>query len=524
MWILSERKVVTKEVASMTPLDVKFKDGSSVRRAVVWKRNEAASVYATAKASNLGLHTPVRLWDIKTQSPRDGRVSGFEGPNLEVTYESGQPNRSLLSLTKVTQLMQECIKHDMKGEAHIVDESLKDVDEVEKLFAKLDTNNAGTLTPQDIAVGLGWTPEAVQKLMIEFDDNNDGVIDLGEFKQIVAKAGDFDGDAKVPKWFWQGDAKWEPFDDDTTKMLETNFNKSNNVFDLTHGFFGKSGGYRIDLDKMTQVRKSTNFIRPIKREAPSILAAVTSDVLSMMSIMSRVADVGTEDGGLRGPLNGMFPSTLPIPTLADSLKPVQDVLPNIRHSYHRAWKKAKALASKYPTLTVDEIGAIYLYTLEVSPHSQSPYNVMNAALRAQDRGAVKPFRMYIWLLMNSIKKLPPMPSGLLYRGVKKPLKDFGDQYKTNGVIQWSGFSSTAVKVNVMNQFLGQKGPRTLFNIFLSAGDARNIAPFSKYPNEAEALLPPNSAFKIIGIMDGGNGLQIVQLQQTDSLDPLIDMH
>jgi WWE domain/EF-hand domain pair len=419
MWIPSEQKVLTKEVASMTSVFVTFKDGSSVRRDVVWKGIEAASVYATAKASNLGMHTPLRLWDPEMQAPRDGCVSGFEGPNLLITFEGEEPNRSLMSVTSVVQLMEQYIKtSSLKGDSRAVDDhSLKEDADIEKIFAKLDVKGMGTLDPQDIAQGLGMTPTAVDKLMIEYDSNNDGVIDFAEFKQLVAKDGTRSnvGDTEnVSKWFWQGDDQWEAFDDTTAKILEGNFNKSNNTFELTHGLFGKRGGFRIDLDKMTQVRKATRRIRPIKREPSSTLVAATKDVLAMMSVMTRVADVGGEDGGLRGPLNGMFSSTLPIPTLAEAFKPMQDVLPNIERCYHRAWKKATSLASQYPNLTVDEIGAICVYTLAVSPRSESPYSLMNVALRALDRSAVKPFRMYIWLLMNSIKKLPS--SGLrLYR-------------------------------------------------------------------------------------------------------------
>jgi NAD:arginine ADP-ribosyltransferase len=99
----------------------------------------------------------------------------------------------------------------------------------------------------------------------------------------------------------------------------------------------------------------------------------------------------------------------------------------------------------------------------------------------------------------------------------------GDQYREGNVIQWSGFSSAAVNMDVTTTFVGSQGPRVLFVILLTEADARNIAPFSRFPSEAEALLPPNSAFRIRNILDAGNGLHVVQMLQEDGLDPLIHM-
>jgi hypothetical protein len=73
-----------------------------------------------------------------------------------------------------------------------------------------------------------------------------------------------------------------------------------------------------------------------------------------------------------------------------------------------------------------------------------------------------------------------------------------------------------------DQFCGSKGTRTLFSIELTTGRARVIAKFSLVPSEAEVLLPPNSRFKVLGQLDAGNGLVIVQLKELPSRDPIID--
>ncbi len=69
--------------------------------------------------------------------------------------------------------------------------------------------------------------------------------------------------------------------------------------------------------------------------------------------------------------------------------------------------------------------------------------------------------------------------------------------------------------------LRQQRHATLFSIELTTGRARVITKFSLFPSEAEVLLPPNSRFKVMGQLDTGNGLVIVQLKEP-SRDPIIN--
>ena len=70
--------------------------------------------------------------------------------------------------------------------------------------------------------------------------------------------------------------------------------------------------------------------------------------------------------------------------------------------------------------------------------------------------------------------------------------------------------------------LRQQRHATLFSIELTTGRARVITKFSLFPSEAEVLLPPNSRFKVMGQLDTGNGLVIVQLKELPSRDPIIN--
>ena len=56
-------------------------------------------------------------------------------------------------------------------------------------------------------------------------------------------------------------------------------------------------------------------------------------------------------------------------------------------------------------LAKNEVSALIFYTMDFSVREQSPYYVMNAALRNEDRNQLKPFVKYLWLFMNAFKKV-----------------------------------------------------------------------------------------------------------------------
>jgi hypothetical protein len=152
------------------------------------------------------------------------------------------------------------------------------------------------------------------------------------------------------------------------------------------------------------------------------------------------------------------------------------------------------------------------------------YFMVNAALRTENREAVRPWRDYIWLLLNALRKLPPVAIDThLYRGMKVGLTDLGEAYVKGSEFQWAGFSSTSLNVDVMQaeDFLGRSGSRVLFSLKLTEPVGRDISDFSLY-REAEILLPPNMMFEVKGVLDAGSDLHFLQCEQTESLDMLLD--
>ena len=155
---------------------------------------------------------------------------------------------------------------------------------------------------------------------------------------------------------------------------------------------------------------------------------------------------------------------------------------------------------------------------------------MNAALREKNRQAVRPWRDFVWLLLHALRKLPPSRARVVYRAMPGVVLAEGAE------LQWSAFSSTATKVDVMKAFLPETtapgwffasntasntGPRTMVHLELTEPVGRDVSAFSLYPQECEALLPPNVCFKVVSRYNDGSGLNIVQCTQT-SPNTLLD--
>lgn len=212
---------------------------------------------------------------------------------------------------------------------------------------------------------------------------------------------------------------------------------------------------------------------------------------------ARMLDLALEDGQVRSPLNGLFPSDMPVPTLADALTPVCGNLPHLNPtigtSVKLAQRHAKRALKKHPELTEDLASSIVLYTMEEQPRTKSLYWVLNEVLRSQDRDQVQPWRKYIWLLLHALRALPEVTQQTLYRGCKASPSDLQfDLDDDTGLPEkgfeftWSAFSSTAVTQGVMSQFLGTQGVRTMLTLeMLPESCGRKIHDFSLFPQEDE---------------------------------------
>mmetsp|Transcript_91616 Transcript_91616/g.144838 ORF Transcript_91616/g.144838 Transcript_91616/m.144838 type:complete len:942 (+) Transcript_91616:2-2827(+) len=174
-------------------------------------------------------------------------------------------------------------------------------------------------------------------------------------------------------------------------------------------------------------------------------------------------------------------------------------------------------------MTQEEIASVVIYTMECNPREGSVYYAMNKALRNKNREAVKSWRNYIWYFLHALKKIPPSKVMTLYRGSKCKLADMGLDLDKGDDFTWSAFSSAATTVDVMNQFLGTTGDRTLVTITMDQRIGRLVTDFSLFPDENEVLLPPNVSFEFVSKFECAPGFWMVQAQQVESLDELLDI-
>ena len=128
---------------------------------------------------------------------------------------------------------------------------------------------------------------------------------------------------------------------------------------------------------------------------------------------------------LKGPLDGFFPADLPVPTLEKALSSIAKVATLYAwdtNNVKKALRHAQKVQKRYKHMTLDEISSITLYTMQSMPRHDSLYFAMYTALRAKDRNSIKPWRDYIWLLMNSLKKIPPRRSEMSIEVAKEHCK------------------------------------------------------------------------------------------------------
>eukprot|EP00759_Apiculatamorpha_spiralis_P056564 PhF_6_TR8260/c0_g1_i1/m.12563 len=131
-------------------------------------------------------------------------------------------------------------------------------------------------------------------------------------------------------------------------------------------------------------------------------------------------------------------------------------------------------------------------------HSNQVYGLMNRTMRETNdevfRQAIDTWSPWIQCFNIALMKLPPVEKPKeVFRGVNVEF-DY-DKYSPGNYFFWPAFSSTSASKKVGKQFArGGSGHGTLFIATVNTG--RNISEFSKFPEEEEYLLAPNTFFVV----------------------------
>ena len=170
-------------------------------------------------------------------------------------------------------------------------------------------------------------------------------------------------------------------------------------------------------------------------------------------------------------------------------------------------------------ISSDCIAAICLYSMEMRG-CVSFYAYLNQALRLEDRNEIEPFVMYIWIMMNALQNCPPYEGRQVFRGIKV---DVHQEYPTGTRFTWYNFISCTCNAKVLENesFFGTSGQRTLFVIELTTYRGRVVTEYVKLSEEEEVILPPNTVFTVMGVLNLGEGLYMIHLKEELPIDPII---
>ncbi|CAF1227765.1 unnamed protein product [Adineta steineri] len=139
-------------------------------------------------------------------------------------------------------------------------------------------------------------------------------------------------------------------------------------------------------------------------------------------------------------------------------------------------------------------------------------------LRSEDRSILKDWFLYLKLIITGLAKIPSF-SRNLYRGVRMNL---ATKYQNGETVIWWAFSSCTTTKEVLKQdaFCGSKGERTIFEINCYSG--KDVREYSKFPSESEVLLIAATQFRVVSNVNKGDGLIVIQLEETEPKYPLIE--
>ena len=229
--------------------------------------------------------------------------------------------------------------------------------------------------------------------------------------------------------------------------------------------------------------------------------------------MQRFTDIARDPRRMLAPIEGY--GEMPLVSLEEAVVALVSFVPEVNQMVRTVKQERTGPAEG---LTRDQSASIMLYSLEWSPKEKSFYYVLNKFLCATDRNKLKPWFLYLKLLITSLSKLPTTV-GTVYRGVRENLHS---AYPKDSIVFWWGFSSCTKSVDVLQakEFLGKTGTRTMFNIECHSG--RDIAQHSFFQTEKEVLLLPARQFQVVGSLDPGNDLHIIQLKEIDSPFTLLE--
>ncbi|CAF4028856.1 unnamed protein product, partial [Rotaria magnacalcarata] len=228
----------------------------------------------------------------------------------------------------------------------------------------------------------------------------------------------------------------------------------------------------------------------------------------------RFSDIAGEPCRMLMPIQGY--EKKPLVSLEEAVEPIVEYVPDVKRMVYVSKMKCAELSPG--KLSIDEAASITLYSMEWEPQDECLYYVLNQTLRNENRQKLKPWFLFLRLILTALAQLPSITSNV-FRGVKR---DMRKEYPEGKTFVWWGFSSCTSKLNVLQneQFLGKTGPRTFFTIECDSG--KDIRKYSSIQNEHEILLLAARQFRVEGCLSQGKDFYMIQLKEIQPPFPLIE--
>ncbi|CAF1020238.1 unnamed protein product [Adineta steineri] len=200
---------------------------------------------------------------------------------------------------------------------------------------------------------------------------------------------------------------------------------------------------------------------------------------------------------------------IPNVSLELAIEPLISILPSIQTYVHLVKQKCINPADG---LTQDQSASIMLCTIKWQPFDQCLSVVLNTILRSNDREKLKPWYLYLKLLLGALNCLPSTDR-IIYRGIKL---DIREQYSKNKTITWLDFALCTTSLDLLqsDKYLGKKDQRTIFTI--ECNSSKDITKHSYYSTTDMFMLLPATQFQIVQCVKQKNKLSWIQLKEIQS--------
>jgi len=172
-------------------------------------------------------------------------------------------------------------------------------------------------------------------------------------------------------------------------------------------------------------------------------------------------------------------------------------------------------------LTEDELIAILYYSADLGvghDPTKNIYYILNQRLREREVTKLKIWESFLFHLQAGLAKLPSNQC-TVYRGV--PDKSYLENYHQNRQIQWSGYSSTTVKIEIAHWFSNRSPSTEGAVMIIDIINGKSISDYSCIKTEHEILLSPNSKFVVNRALYKEEGIWYIKLVEISTEDTLV---